>query len=189
MIEESVKNANGGVKITEEVVMSLGQIVNRTGKVGSLIAEIAAASSEQAQGIEQVAAAVAQMNQVTQRNAANSEESASAAEELNNQAAELANMVGSFKLSGGAEPYHAALSTAPTEEDTAVEVAAVEAELNIPQPSPQKRHHVIHHHNTRTAGKTTHHSLHPLTKSVRTAQAREMVILGESEFEEILANM
>ncbi len=99
MIEESVKNADGGVKITEEVAKSLNQIVDRTGKVGDLIAEIAAASNEQALGIEQVNTAVAQMNQVTQSNAANSEESASAAEELSSQAAELANMVSEFKLS------------------------------------------------------------------------------------------
>jgi methyl-accepting chemotaxis protein len=100
MIEASVKNADGGVKITEEVAKSLGQIVNRTQKVGDLIAEIAAASNEQAQGIEQVNTAVASMNQVTQSNAANSEESASASEELSSQAAELANMVGVFTLSG-----------------------------------------------------------------------------------------
>ncbi|MDR0306933.1 MAG: methyl-accepting chemotaxis protein [Chitinispirillales bacterium] len=101
MIEESVKNADGGVKITEEVAKSLNQIVDRVGKVGDLIAEIAAASSEQAQGIEQVNTAVAQMNTVTQQNAANSEESASAAEELSSQAAELTNMVAAFKLSAG----------------------------------------------------------------------------------------
>jgi len=108
MIEESVRNADSGVKITEEVAVSLGQIVNRTGKAGDLIAEIAAASKEQAQGIEQVNTAVAQMNKVTQQNAANSEESASAAEELNNQAAELSVMVGSFKLSGSASKSAAA---------------------------------------------------------------------------------
>jgi len=98
MIEESVKNADQGVNITEEVAKSLGQIVDRTGKVGGLIADIAAASNEQATGIEQVNKAVAQMNQVTQQNAANSEESASAAEELSNQASELSNMVNAFTL-------------------------------------------------------------------------------------------
>jgi methyl-accepting chemotaxis protein len=105
MIEESVKNADGGVKITEEVAMSLGQIVDRTQKVGDLIAEIAAASNEQALGIEQVNTAVAQMNIVTQQNAANSEESASAAEELNSQAAELASMVNEFTLSDNIKQY------------------------------------------------------------------------------------
>jgi methyl-accepting chemotaxis protein len=106
MIEESVKNADGGVKITEEVAKSLDQIVDRVGKVGGLIAEIAAASNEQAQGIEQVNTAVTQMNQVTQSNAANSEESASAAEELSGQAAELSKMVSAFKLgeTGGVRP-------------------------------------------------------------------------------------
>jgi methyl-accepting chemotaxis protein len=107
MIEESVKNADGGVKITEEVAKSLGQIVDRISKVGDLIAEIAAASGEQAQGIEQVNTAVAQMNQVTQENAANSEESASAAEELSSQATELASMVNEFKLSIGNMARHA----------------------------------------------------------------------------------
>jgi len=101
MIEESVKSATSGVTITEEVEKSLVQIVDRIGRVGDLIAEIASASNEQAQGIEQVNTAIAQMNQVTQSNAANSEESASAAEELNNQAGELENMVSEFKLSAG----------------------------------------------------------------------------------------
>ena len=101
MIEESVKSADSGVTITEEVAKSLGQIVNRIGHVGDLIAEIASASNEQAQGIEQVNTAMAQMNQVTQQNAANSEESASAAEELSSQAGELENMVSEFKLTAG----------------------------------------------------------------------------------------
>jgi len=99
MIEESVKNADGGVKITEDVAKALEKTVERSNKVADLIAEIAAASNEQALGIEQVNTAVAQMNQVTQQNAANSEESASAAEELSSQAAELSNLVGSFKIS------------------------------------------------------------------------------------------
>ena len=98
MIEESVKNADGGVKIAEEVASALSKIVDRAQKVGDLIAEIAAASNEQALGIEQVNIAVAQMNQVTQSNAANSEESASASEELSGQAGELAKMVGEFLL-------------------------------------------------------------------------------------------
>ncbi|MDR2694047.1 MAG: methyl-accepting chemotaxis protein [Chitinispirillales bacterium] len=108
MIEESVKNADGGVKITVEVAKSLGQILDRTGKVGDLIAEIAAVCNAQADGIEQVNISVANMSQVTQRNAANSEESAGASEELSNLAADLAGMVREFQLSeGGAARYTA----------------------------------------------------------------------------------
>jgi methyl-accepting chemotaxis protein len=157
MIEESVKNADGGVKITEEVAVSLGHIVNRTSKVGDLIAEIAAASKEQAQGIEQVNVAVAQMNTVTQQNASNSEESASAAEELNNQAAELAAMVGSFKLSGSADKY------------TTDEVTAAHTQ--------QRRHH-----GARTTDKKhLSHSSSPHIKSVRAVQAKELIPLDEEE--------
>ena len=108
LIEQSVKNADGGVKITEDVAKALSKSADSASKVGDLIAEIAAASNEQSLGVEQINTAVAQMNQVTQQNAANSEESASAAEELSSQASELSNMVAQFKLSrsggGGGRP-------------------------------------------------------------------------------------
>jgi len=69
--------------------------------VNDLIGEIAAASGEQSQGVEQVNVALAQVNKVTMRNVAGSEASAGSALELSNQAAELANMVQTFKLSKG----------------------------------------------------------------------------------------
>ncbi|MDR3013622.1 MAG: methyl-accepting chemotaxis protein [Chitinispirillales bacterium] len=106
LIEDSVKNAESGVKITQDVANALEKAVERSSKVQDLIAEIAAASNEQSQGVEQINTAIAQMNQVTQQNAANSEESASAAEELSSQATELANMVGGFKISGGKSQFN-----------------------------------------------------------------------------------
>ena len=59
---------------------AFGAVAESTGKVGELVAEIAAASKEQSQGIDQVNQAVSQMDKVTQQNAANAEESASASE-------------------------------------------------------------------------------------------------------------
>jgi methyl-accepting chemotaxis protein len=50
------------------------------------VAEITAASREQAQGIEQVNKAVMDLDKVVQQNASGAEESASASEELNAQA-------------------------------------------------------------------------------------------------------
>jgi methyl-accepting chemotaxis protein len=99
MISESVKNAEDGVKISLDVAKSFDSITGSVKKVNDLIAEIAAASGEQSQGIDQVNTAVAQMDKVTQQNAANSEESASAAEELSSQAEELQGMVAQFVLS------------------------------------------------------------------------------------------
>lgn len=103
MISESVKNADDGVGIAEEVAKSFELIATSSKKVNDLIAEIAAASQEQSQGIDQVNTAVAQMDKVTQQNAANSEESASAAEELSSQAEELQNMVTQFKLTSSTQ--------------------------------------------------------------------------------------
>jgi methyl-accepting chemotaxis protein len=108
MIAESVKNAGEGVNIAEEVSKSFDAIAVSAKKVNDLIAEIAAASQEQSQGIDQVNTAVAQMDQVTQQNAANSEESASAAEELSSQAEELQSMVAQFALSQAAQKKPAA---------------------------------------------------------------------------------
>ncbi len=102
MIEESVKNAKNGVDISGEVGKVLGEIVGSIGKTSDLVSEIAAASSEQAQGIDQVNTAVSQMDKVTQQNAANAEESASASEELSAQAESMNDIVGQLAaLVGG----------------------------------------------------------------------------------------
>jgi methyl-accepting chemotaxis protein len=161
MIEESVKNADGGVKITEEVAKSLSRIVDRVGKVGDLIAEIAAASGEQALGIEQVNTAVAQMNQVTQQNAANSEESASAAEELSSQAAELKNMVNEFKLSAAGGGTGGRRSLPPPKHQPRHDVAAL--------PDKSKMAAV-------TAGKPN--------KSSKAVKAEELIPLDDNELTE-----
>jgi methyl-accepting chemotaxis protein len=63
-----------------------------------VVAEIAAASDQQDQGISQLNKAVEQLNQLTQQNAANAEESASAAEEMSSQSEEMRSMVAGFKL-------------------------------------------------------------------------------------------
>ena len=93
MIEESVKNSKNGVDIANEVGKVLEEIVSGIGKTSELVSEIAAASSEQAQGIDQVNTAMAQMDKVTQQNAANAEESASASEELSAQAEQMNEIV------------------------------------------------------------------------------------------------
>ncbi|MDD9942503.1 MAG: methyl-accepting chemotaxis protein [Myxococcales bacterium] len=99
LIEGSVKNADSGVRLSEEVAQQLDEIVTGSTKVNDIVAEIAAASNEQAKGIGQINQAIGQINKVTQQNAANSEQSASAAEELAAQAGQLSTMVGRFKVS------------------------------------------------------------------------------------------
>jgi methyl-accepting chemotaxis protein len=83
---QAVKKGNGLTALTQE---AFTENVEISSKVGELIQEMSAASSEQAQGIEQVNIAVGQMDKVTQQNAANAEESASASEELSAQAEQM----------------------------------------------------------------------------------------------------
>jgi methyl-accepting chemotaxis protein len=103
LIEEAVKNSENGVAINAEVLNNFQEIAEKTNKVSQVVAEIAAASDQQDQGISQLNKAVEQLNQLTQQNAANAEESASAAEEMSSQSEEMRSMVAGFKLTSGAE--------------------------------------------------------------------------------------
>jgi methyl-accepting chemotaxis protein len=98
LIEEAVKNSENGVAINAEVLKNFQEIAEKTNKVSQVVAEIAAASDQQDQGISQLNRAVEQLNQLTQQNAANAEESASAAEELSSQSEEMRSMLAGFKL-------------------------------------------------------------------------------------------
>jgi methyl-accepting chemotaxis protein len=103
LIEEAVKNSENGVAINAEVLHNFQEIAEKTNKVSQVVAEIAAASDQQDQGISQLNKAVEQLNQLTQQNAANAEESASAAEEMSSQSEEMRSMVAGFKLTNSAE--------------------------------------------------------------------------------------
>lgn len=94
LIEQTVQRVSRGVELNETTSKSFARIGESAGHVASLIAQIAKASEEQAQGVEQVNTAVSQMDKVTQQNAAGAEESASAAEELAAQSQAVKGMVG-----------------------------------------------------------------------------------------------
>ena len=93
MIEGSMINADHGVEVSQRVADAVEKNAENAGKVDQLVAEIAAASTEQAQGIAEINSAMGEIDQVTQSNAASAEESASAAEELTSQAEELRRLV------------------------------------------------------------------------------------------------
>lgn len=98
LIEGSVAKTKDGSRIAKETAEALAEIVTSVTKVTDIVAEIAAASNEQAEGISQVNIGITQIDQVTQQNTANAEEGASAAEELSSQAARLKEMVSRFRL-------------------------------------------------------------------------------------------
>ena len=96
LIEESTGKARDGSRLAVEAGDVLKEIVTNTTKVTDLVAEIADASKEQAEGIDQVAGAITQMDKITQQNSANSEETASASNELSGQAKDLNLLVGAL---------------------------------------------------------------------------------------------
>ena len=138
LIEESVKNSEGGVKLSEEVGKILSDIYTGARKVNDIIGEIAAASSEQSKGISQLNTAVADLSQVTQQNSANAEESAALSEELGGQATELAERVNSFQIDQYLpEPQPQARRALPAQAHARKPVAALPARTPQRGASPQ----------------------------------------------------
>ena len=76
----------------------MDNVVTSIKRVNDLMAEIAAASAEQASGIDEVGKAINQMDEATQQNAALVEEATAAAESLQSQAEQLSERVAAFNL-------------------------------------------------------------------------------------------
>lgn len=81
-IEASIASSRRGSASCDRVGASLEEIMQKVMAADGLVAEIATAAKEQAQGIQQVGVAMTEMDKVTQSNSAGAEQSASAAEEL-----------------------------------------------------------------------------------------------------------
>lgn len=94
LIEGTVAKVQAGSGLVDQTSQAFSQVAASAAKAKDLVAEIAAASHEQAQGVDHINRAITEMDLVVQRNAANSEESASASEELNSQAERMKNLVG-----------------------------------------------------------------------------------------------
>ena len=111
-IADAIQQSEQGVAISAKVAASLQEIVAKARQVDDLVAEIAAASNEQKQGISQISMAMSQMDSVTQSNAASAEESASASEELTAQAEMLQGIVTELqRLVAGADQQLATVTT------------------------------------------------------------------------------
>ena len=151
LIEESQRNAENGVKVSNEVAeilkrtveveiaRSFGNTVEAANKVKNLIGEVAAASSEQSKGAEQINTAVNQMDKVTQSNAASAEETASASEELSAQSRELIDMVNTLvRMVRGTNDEPAAAKAPPA----AARAAAPVKKQKLALAKPAARHDV-----------------------------------------------
>ncbi len=128
LIESSVQKGENGTEIANRTAASLTEIVTSIGKTSDLVAEIAASSKDQAEGIVQVNDGLTQVDQVVQRNTAGAEESAAAAEELSGQSAYMRELIGQFNLNGQ-----------PTSSQRSVPAPRAAAKTAIPAPAKEKK--------------------------------------------------
>ncbi len=101
LIGASVERVERGSALADQAGTTMSDVVTAIRRVTDIVGEIASASGEQAAGVAQVGSAVTQMDQATQQNAALVEEMSAAATSLKMQAADLVQLVASFKV--GAE--------------------------------------------------------------------------------------
>ncbi len=106
LINESVQKVTEGSEMVNQSGKTLEEIVESVKRVADIVAEINAASQEQASGIDQTNKAIMQMDETTQQNAALVEEIATSSENLQQQATELLQLVEFFKvLENGRQNY------------------------------------------------------------------------------------
>ncbi|MCE9543664.1 MAG: MCP four helix bundle domain-containing protein [Verrucomicrobia bacterium] len=139
-IEAAIASSRSGFECSVRVRESLKQIAEKVKSTDALVADIASAATEQAQGIEQVNNAMSQMEKVTHSNAASAEESASAAEELDAQAETMKGLVAQLReLVGGeaAAESGSAVPRAPvTQPSKAAPVPSGNVKTRNPIPMP-----------------------------------------------------
>lgn len=103
IIEDSIQKVSHGAKLAEETEKSLNAIVDAIDKIVDLIDNIAVASNDQATAVSQIDQAIGQVSTVVQTNSATSEQCAAASEELSNQAANLRELISTYKLATGSK--------------------------------------------------------------------------------------
>ncbi len=104
LINESIQRVNDGSELVNQSGKTLEEIVSSVKRVTDIIAEITAASQEQAQGIDQVNKAIMQMDETTQQNAALVEETTSASQSMKDQAKELMSQMDVFVVNSVGTP-------------------------------------------------------------------------------------
>jgi methyl-accepting chemotaxis protein len=98
LISSSTSQVRDGVGLVGQTGEALTAIVGRVSEINSLMSEINASAQEQATALSEVNTAVNQMDQTTQQNAAMVEQSTAASHNLSQEAGELAQLVGRFKI-------------------------------------------------------------------------------------------
>ncbi|MCX7250496.1 MAG: methyl-accepting chemotaxis protein [Burkholderiales bacterium] len=98
LIADSISKVEQGSLQVGRTGDTMHEMVTSVKRVTDIMGEVSASSVEQTAGIEQVNSAIVQMDGVTQQNAALVEQAAAASDSLRDQAAQLRELVSSFKV-------------------------------------------------------------------------------------------
>jgi methyl-accepting chemotaxis protein len=98
LIGDSVERIGAGARLADSAGETMGEIVKSVTEVSRIMRELADAGDSQSGGIQRIGATVTQMDGTTQQNAAMAEQAAAAAQSMKEQAANLAEIIGQFKL-------------------------------------------------------------------------------------------
>ena len=144
LISSSNMEVGEGVKLVRQAGEQLDQILSHSRKVAATIADISAASGEQANGIDEMSQAVAHLDEMTQQNAALSEQSAASAASLSSRIGQLNDLVAAFRTGPDAAQGggHAAAPSEPARLRKLAEDAFVQARGPAPRaaaPAPAPR--------------------------------------------------
>ncbi len=100
LIEASAKEVEKGVEKADDTAEIFSQITDSIKKMNDLVAEIAAGSQDQKNGISEVNKGLEHVNEVVQQNSSVSEQTSSASLELTNQSNALKDLLSAFKFRG-----------------------------------------------------------------------------------------
>jgi len=101
LIAGAVSRTQNGARVAEQAATVLAEIVDEVTRAATLVADIAAASRDQAQRIDQVNGELGEIDRVTQRSASGAEQSAAAAAQLSDLAGRMRDLLERFVLEGG----------------------------------------------------------------------------------------
>jgi methyl-accepting chemotaxis protein len=107
LIEGSSRKIAAGTELVGEAGALMNDVQQSTLRVTDIMNEISLASGEQSTGIEQVGVAIGQLDNVTQQNAALVEEATAATHSLDEQARQLIQAIGAFRIEAGSTEGHA----------------------------------------------------------------------------------
>jgi methyl-accepting chemotaxis protein len=120
LIFESSQQVKAGSALVGQAGQSLDAIVERAKEAAGLVADIAVAATEQANGISELNSGIGQLDQTTQQNSAMAEQTDAAGASLLDRAEDLMQALAGFRLGAEAAAEAAALAREPAGRGAAV---------------------------------------------------------------------